>query len=84
VKAYAVLPFPTAPVIHPPTERLAPAVTVAGLAVKARPLAFTTRWHVWETEDVEELDQDKQVLRDLVESLLRLTRVDRSGARFPR
>jgi hypothetical protein len=58
-----------------------PAATVEGLAVKARALTFAARGrgHVWEAEDVEDLGWDEQVLRDLVDSLLRLAGVDRFG-----
>ena len=42
-------------------------------------MTFATRGHVWEAEDVEGLSRDEQVLRDLVDGVLRLAGVDHFG-----
>ena len=67
--------------VYPLTEAIlaAPAATVEGLAVKARALTFTIKPDIWEAEDAEDLGWDEQVLRGLVEAVLRLARADRFG-----
>src|SRR5918997_6216113 len=44
-----------------------------------RALTFATRGNVREAEDVEGLSRDEQVLRDLVDGVLRLAGVDHFG-----
>ena len=56
-----------------------PAATVEGLAVKVRVLTFATKQQIWGAKDVEDLGWDEQVLRDMVDAVLRLAGVDRMG-----
>jgi hypothetical protein len=67
-------PLTTAILLAPPPT------TIEGLAVKARAVIEATKREIWTAEDPrEELDFDEEVIRNLVEAVLRLAGVDEFG-----
>ena len=60
--------------------RAPPPATIEGLAVKARAVIEGTTATIWTAQDPrEELDYDEELIRNLVEAVLRLAGVDRFG-----
>jgi hypothetical protein len=60
--------------------RAPPPATIEGLAVKARAVIEGTTATIWTAQDPrEELDYHEELIRNLVEAVLRLAGVDRFG-----